>query len=267
MLRNTFIHLNGIGAATERKLWRKGIKSWNDLLERGLEFLPTMRQAPIHTGVCESIRSYATGNWTFFEQTLPASQKWRVYNDLKDKALFLDIETTGLADADAITLIGTYNGSESKMFVAGLNLEDAAAEISTYPLLVTFNGACFDLPLIRRHFPGLMSNHIHIDLRYSLYWLGHRGGLKVIERQFGIERSPETRFLDGWDAVRLWNQYLGGSREALKLLKKYNEEDIRNLKPLLEAVCRMGSQKIGRILPSLPRSDNFLPGKYYFHLK
>lgn len=245
MLRNTFIHLNGIGSATEKKLWRKGIHCWDDLLERGLEFLPTMRQSPIHANVCESIRRYNTGDWNFFEQSLPSSQKWRAYNDLKDKVLFLDIETTGLTDADSITLIGTYNGSESKMFVAGFNLEDAAAEISRYPLLVTFNGTCFDLPLIKRHFHKLAHNHIHIDLRYPLCWLGYRGGLKVIERRFGIQRSSETRFLDGWDAVRLWHEHRRGSREALELLKKYNEEDVRNLKHLLEIVCRMGTQNIG----------------------
>jgi len=249
MLRNTFIHLNGIGSATEKKLWRKGVKSWDDLLERGLEFLPATRQAPVHSGVCESIRSYAAGNWDFFEQSLPSSQKWRAYNDLKDKVLFLDIETTGLTDADSITLIGAYNGRESKIFVAGLNLEDAVAELSSYPLLVTFNGACFDLPMIRRHFPGLAHNHIHIDLRYSLRWLGCRGGLKVIERQFGIQRSSATRLLDGWDAVRLWHEYRRGSQEALELLKKYNEEDVRNLKPLLETVFRQGSRKIGLVFP------------------
>lgn len=246
MLQNTFIHLDGIGPATEKKLWRKGIKSWDDLLERGPEFMPSARQSPVYSGVCESIRNYGAGNWTFFEQSLPASQKWRAYNDLKAGILFLDIETTGLTDADSITLIGTYDGLEMKMFVAGVNLEAAAAEISRYPLLVTFNGTCFDLPLIRRHFPELAHNrnYIHIDLRYSLRWLGYRGGLKVIERELGIERSPETRFLNGWDAVRLWNQYLGGSREALELLKKYNAEDVRNLKSLLEMVCRLGSRKI-----------------------
>ena len=245
MLKNTFIHLDGIGVATEKKLWRKGVHNWNDLLERGLEYLPKMRQSAIRSGVCESIRRYDISDWAFFDQGLPSSQKWRAYHDLKDRALFLDIETTGLTEADSITLIGTYNGLESKIFVAGVNLESATDEINRYPLLVTFNGTCFDLPVIRRQFIGLAENHIHIDLRYALRGLGYRGGLKVIERELGIERSSETRFLDGWDAVRLWNQYLGGSWEALELLKKYNEEDVRNLKPLLETVCRLGSRKIG----------------------
>ena len=247
MLKNTFIHLDGIGISTEKKLWRKGIHNWNDLLARGLEYLPKMRQPAVHSGVCESIRRYDISDWAFFDQGLPSSQKWRAYHDLKDRALFLDIETTGLTEADSITLIGTYNGLESKIFVAGVNLESATAQINRYPLLVTFNGTCFDLPVIRRHFADIAENYIHIDLRYALRGLGYRGGLKVIERELGIERSSETRFLDGWDAVRLWNQYLGGSREALELLKRYNEEDVRHLEPLLETVCRLGSRKI--VLP------------------
>jgi uncharacterized protein YprB with RNaseH-like and TPR domain len=244
MLRSTFIHLDGIGVATEKKLWQKGIKSWDDLLERGLEYLPKARKPAVHSGVCESIRNYDANNWNFFERNLPPSQKWRAYQDLKDRVLFLDIETTGLADADSITLIGGYNGSESKVFVAGLNLEDAAAEINRYPLLVTFSGTCFDLPVIRRHFGAITENHIHIDLRYSLRWLGYRGGLKVIEKQLGIERSPETHSLDGWDAVRLWHEYRHGSREALELLKKYNGEDVRHLENLLEIVCHLGGRRI-----------------------
>lgn len=248
MLQKTFIHLGGVGMATEKKLWRRGVLDWNDLLQRGLECLPESRRASIGDGVRESIRRYDAGDWAFFEQCLPTSQKWRAYHDLKDRALFLDIETTGLSDADSITLIGAYDGAETKTFVAGLNLEEAAAEISRHQLLVTFNGTCFDLPFIRRHFGGLTANHVHIDLRYSLRGLGYRGGLKAIEREFGIERSAGTRFLGGWDAVRLWNQYLGGSREALELLKKYNEEDVINLKTLLETVCRLSSCKTG--LPS-----------------
>ncbi len=245
MLKKTFVHLDGVGVATEKKLWRKGVHCWDDLLAHGLEHLPKMRRPAIHAGVCESISRYAAADWAFFDRGLPPSQKWRAYHDLKEKVLFLDIETTGLAETDSITVIGTYNGLESKMFVAGINLEEAAAEIDSHTLLVTFNGTCFDLPVIKRHFTSLAGNHLHIDLRYALRGLGYRGGLKAIEKEFGIERSPETRFLGGWDAVRLWNQYLGGSHEALELLKKYNEEDVRNLKFLLESVCTLGSRKIG----------------------
>lgn len=245
MLKNSFIHLGGIGLATERKLWNSGIRCWEELRERGLVCLPESRRAPAASKLADSVRHYDAGNWNFFDRALPSSQKWRAFGDFRPTALFLDIETTGLTDADSITMIGAYNGSQTKTFIAGINLEEAAAEISRYPLLATFNGACFDLPVIRRRFPQLVFNHIHVDLRYALHWLGFHGGLKVIEKHFHIERSPETRGLDGWDAVRLWYEYLRGSTEALELLKMYNGEDTRNLKTLLETVFAMGSQKIG----------------------
>lgn len=244
MLQKTFIHLDGIGCATERKLWHKGVLSWHDLLAHGMQHLPGSRREAVQCGVRASIRHYAAGNWDFFDKALPPAQKWRAGGAAPQNILFLDIETTGLTEADAITMIGTFNGRESKTFIAGINLEEASRLINACSILITFNGTCFDLPLIRRRFRDLSENHIHIDLRYPLHWLGLHGGLKAIERQMGIARSPETARLDGWDAVRLWNQYLGGRREALDLLKKYNAEDVRNLKPLLDRVCRLGTQKL-----------------------
>lgn len=244
MLKNTFIHLPGIGLATERKLWGGGIHSWDDLAERGLDKLPQNRRNMARVAVRESIRQYAAGNWSYFDEVLPPGQKWRVYPDLGESILFVDIETTGLGDADSITLIGTYDGEKSKSFIAGQNLEEACAEISRHAMVVTFNGRCFDMPAIRRCFPQIACNHVHVDLRYPLAWLGFHGGLKSIERRCGLERRPETRSLDGWDAVRLWHEHESGSREALDLLVKYNEEDVRNLKPLLEMVCRLGMEKL-----------------------
>jgi uncharacterized protein YprB with RNaseH-like and TPR domain len=64
--------------------------------------------------------------------------------------------------------------------------------------------------------------------------IGYSGGLKRVETQLGLQRSERTRGLDGWDAVRLWNEYRRGSWEALSLLLQYNEEDVVNMRPLLE---------------------------------
>lgn len=245
MLRNTFIHLDGVGLATERKIWRAGIACWQDFLDHGAARLSRTRLAAFDADVRESINRYNAGHWAFFNALLPATQKWRAFGDLGGKVLFVDIETTGLTEADSITMVGVYDGSGVKTFIAGINLEEAGAELDRHALLVTFNGTCFDLPVLKRYFPGLAKNHVHIDLRYVLRWLGYKGGLKAIEREFGLERSPDTRCLGGWDAGRLWHEYQRGSREALELLKKYNEEDVRGLKPLLEAAFRLGKDKIG----------------------
>ncbi len=64
--------------------------------------------------------------------------------------------------------------------------------------------------------------------------LGLKGGLKAIERRVGIERTPRTRYLQGWDAVYLWERYQKGDEEALEVLVEYNMEDVVNLKSLIE---------------------------------
>lgn len=52
--------------------------------------------------------------------------------------------------------------------------------------MITFNGGPFDLPFIRRQFPGIKLPPAHIDLRFFLRQLGLRGGLKAIERRLGL---------------------------------------------------------------------------------
>ena len=79
-------------------------------------------------------------------------------------------------------------------------------------------------------------NHVHVDLRFALRRIGFSGGLKSIEQQVGIERCPEARGLDGWDAVRLWREFEHGSEESLEVLLAYNREDIKNLMPLMKKV-------------------------------
>ncbi len=113
-------------------------------------------------------------------------------------------------------------------------MEDFEDEITNYDLLVTFFGTGFDLPCIRRTFPGLKLNGLHIDLCPLFRRLSLTGGLKSIENQLGISRSAKTTGLDGWDAVRLWREWELGSKESLQVLLEYNREDIVNLATLLD---------------------------------
>ena len=45
MLRNTFVHIQGIGAVTERKLWEAGIRDWDCLKTDEALALPHARPA------------------------------------------------------------------------------------------------------------------------------------------------------------------------------------------------------------------------------
>lgn len=236
MLRNTFIHVPGIGKNTENLIWQNNILNWDEFLKEHRRIpLPESRKRLINSHLQHSIRAHQDRNHNFFIKYIPSREHWRVYPEFRDRCCFLDIETTGLSRYyDKITMIGLYNGRESKIFVNGQNMHQFEEEIKKYSLIVTFNGKCFDLPFIQAKFPQLDLNKFHVDLRYSLKELGYSGGLKRIERQLNINRDSDLQDIDGFEAVRLWYKYKRGSQEALDLLKKYNQADIENLKTLMD---------------------------------
>lgn len=236
MLKNTYIHIPGVGKALEQKIWASGINSWDEFLEMEDQIsIPPSRKTRICEEIKTSCRHLAEKDCFFFSQRLPSAEHWRTYSLFSDSVAFFDIETTGLSPArDRITVVGIYDGNEPKMYVRGINLDDIVEEFSKYRLLVSFNGARFDIPFIKSEFPELEFKQLHIDLMYPLRRIGYGGGLKNIEKVLGICRSEDTDGMDGFDAVRLWRQYEKGDKGALDLLLKYNREDIVNLKTIIE---------------------------------
>ncbi|HET6383815.1 MAG TPA: ribonuclease H-like domain-containing protein [Armatimonadota bacterium] len=231
MLTRTFIHVPGVGLATERKLWRQGFDSWDLCLE-------TPDRIPLASGardrllntLSDSRLALANRDARYFAHALPAGEHWRAARSFR-KVGFLDIETDG---GVTVTVIGLYDGNRVRQYVRGDNLDLFEEEIAGYEMLVTFFGSGFDIPMLRRTFRSLPFDMLHLDLCHALRKIGYRGGLKAIERSVGLERSAETTGLGGWDAVRLWQEYQAGSEEALALLLAYNAEDIVNLEPLLD---------------------------------
>ncbi|MBN1459160.1 MAG: ribonuclease H-like domain-containing protein [Armatimonadetes bacterium] len=235
MLNRTFIHVPGIGPVTEQGIWERGLHSWSQFLaDPAAAGLPPARTEHVRHIVAESSDCLARRDHRYFARSLASREQWRAFPDFERDVAYLDIETTGMAEEDDITIIGVYDGEEVRVYTKGEDLEDFAADIRDYKLLVTFFGSGFDLPFLRRRFPHVSFDHLHIDLCWTLRRLGHTGGLKHIERKLGLQRSPETVGLDGWDAVRLWREWERGSQEALNLLKAYNREDIVNLKWLVQ---------------------------------
>ena len=160
---------------------------------------------------------------------------WRLFDAFRHRAVYLDIETSGYDQwINDITIIGLFDGAEVRTFVNGKNLEEFETAIADYDLVITFNGACFDLPFIKRCFPGISLPKGHIDLRFVLKKMGLGGGLKKIEKDMGIIRSDEIEGVDGFEAVRLWQRYQWGDEKALETLISYNNADIMNLEPLME---------------------------------
>jgi hypothetical protein len=232
LLEHTFLHIQGIGLKTEQNLWKRGIRCWNDFLNRRETVFSLERDAFIEAELLVSIKNIK--NIKFFKERLSSQEMWRLYSAFESKSVFLDIETNGGYDGmDEITLIGLYDGHSIRTFINGKNLDEFEIAVAGYDLMITFNGSSFDLPYIKRSFPGITLPEAHIDLRFLLRQLGLKGGLKSIEKQMDIFRESAIEGLDGFDAVLLWRNYQWGDQKALEKLIQYNTADIVNLKPLM----------------------------------
>ena len=233
MLEHTFIHIPGIGPKTEQRIWKRGIHRWQDFLRHEKPVFSPGKDRLIHENLEASLAH--RDHIGYFNDKLPAGEKWRLFDAFKHRVVYLDIETSGYDQwSSDITVIGLYDGDRVQTFVNGKNLDAFEMAIACYDLVVTFNGACFDLPFIKGCFQGISLPDGHIDLRFVLKKLGYEGGLKKIEKDLGITRSDEIDGVDGFEAVRLWRRYQRGDEKALKTLISYNNADIINLEPLMK---------------------------------
>ena len=233
MLTNTFIHIQGIGAITEQRFWESGIQDWGSI-KTGLPIpVSAGRKRFLLKGIEESWLHLEDCNPVYFSKRLPANQSWRLFPEFRNLTAYLDIETTGLdRHYQSITTIALYDGQEIKTYVQGQNLDDFIEDIQQYNVIVTYNGKSFDIPFIESYF-NIRLNHAQIDLRYVLYSLGFRGGLKGVERQLGTDRR-DLRDVDGFFAVLLWDEYQkSGDQKALDTLLAYNVQDTVTLENLM----------------------------------
>ncbi len=230
-LTHSFIHLPGIGAKTEEKLWQAGCHQWQQWQENLPVRLANSSPAELSRLLQISARELEQGP-EFFSKRLPANEQWRLFPHFRERTAFLDIETTGLGAGAEITTIALYDGDAVHCYINGQNLEDFEEDIWKYEILVTYNGKGFDIPFLERWF-RITLTQAHIDLRYILAKLGFKGGLKGCEKQLGMNRGALDG-VDGYFAVLLWREYIHNHNEkALETLLAYNIEDTVNLERLL----------------------------------
>lgn len=251
MLEHTFIHIPGIGPKTERELWQLGITSWDDFgsfLTRPTPISAGLRRRLEHY-VPESIDAVQRKDAGFFSRLSAVGESWRLFPQFADNCVFLDIETTGLSPVfDTVTMVGLFDGHRYEAFIDGQNLEQLPERLRKYSVVITFNGSGFDLRFLRLSFAKLQLPPIHIDLRWLTRRLGYRGGLKQIEREFGIVRDHSIDEMDGYDATVLWSRYLRGDGAALRQLVTYNTEDVVHLKAIMEmAYDRLAEKAAGTL--------------------
>ena len=250
MLKHTFIHLPRVGYETERRLWREGLRDWQQALDTSAPpaGFSAARWDDARRRLDDSRRSLDRRDHRYFAAALASRDHWRAYSDFASRVAYVDIETTGMGAWSQITVVGLYDGLTMRTYVAGENLQDFGEDIQAFPLLVTFNGATFDLPFLRRLFRDFPSDVLHIDLRYVLKRLNLSGGLKAIEQRLGMARDDDLAGLDGFDAVRLWQEHCEGDAHALDTLCRYNAADVVNLATLLDyAYPRLWQQAGGEL--------------------
>ncbi|MGH7142866.1 MAG: ribonuclease H-like domain-containing protein [Planctomycetota bacterium] len=264
MLEQSFVCFPGVTPALERRLWEAGVRDWSALSSAAAGAILKADHEPLSAMVPEYRRRLTIGDAEFFERRLKGAQKLRLVRDFHARMAALDIETSGISiEAGITTLVGLCSQESFSCFVADSDLADAPAWLAKHPLLVTFNGARFDLPILLAEFgapwgysglreedthwgggqPSLFADlaappaaQAHLDLMHALRELGYRGGLKRIERQIGMHRPEGIDGFSGLQAVRVWQRWAAERPAAeadtvagLKQLIAYNLYDCANL--------------------------------------
>jgi len=234
-LERTFQLVKGVGPFLERDLWAKGFDGWASLeaaVAKGASPLNARLGDKLLTAIAAARAALAGGDLAALAALVPSREHWRLYPHFAAEAAFFDLEADG---EDEITVGGLLDRDGVASFRRGLDLDGLPARLATRPIWVTFNGAVFDVPVLRRSFPGTPRPPVHLDLRVILRKVKLHGGLKALEDKLGLGRPPHLRGVKGLDAIRLWREFKEHGRvDALRLLVEYNLYDAINLRTLME---------------------------------
>jgi len=208
MIEKSFVFLDGVGFKGEQRIL-DSVGDWNGFLKVDkIKGISKKAKLFFNRRIKEAGKELHSENADYFVGRLPKKEMWRLYSWFKDSVLFLDIEIDSYGQ---IILIGMSDGYDSKLMVAGVNLDKKVflSELAKYKLLVTFNGRSFDIPKIEKEFDIKISK-AHIDLKPLCVNLNWKGGLKEVEKIVGVERPKHLR----GNPVDLWKAFhASGDRE------------------------------------------------------
>jgi uncharacterized protein YprB with RNaseH-like and TPR domain/predicted nuclease with RNAse H fold len=274
MLEHSFLHLPRVGLRSEHALWARNILNWDEFEASFHPELPFADNGSlILDALAQGRAALEAEDADYFARLLPRSEHYRIALSFPEQTAFLDIETTGLsAYYHRITVVGLGVGSRYFPWIAGDDPRSLFAALADAKCLVTFNGSLFDLPFLRRHFPGLALPEAHVDLRFLCRRLGLRGGQKAIESELGLSRPSAIASVSGEEAVELWGEYRLGNPRALTKLVRYNRADVDGMRVLFDwaldrltdsdhgphlhaAKRRFSRQKAGRFVFEHPAYD------------
>jgi len=250
MLTSSFIFAKGLNEEQERALWARGVTSWDVLrtqLGEAVEVLGNARAQKLLEAVNEADQARLRSDAAWFKANWPERESWRLWRGYCEphQAALVDIETTGLTPGyDQITVIGLADSARARVFVAGIpqpgdeTITRFTEAMREYRLLVTFNGANFDVPFIEKHFRdnAFRFDMPHLDLIFPARSLGLSGGLKDMEKHLGIAREQDIKEMRGIEAITLWGAWRNGDLAAYKRLTTYCKADCVNLTAFCDAV-------------------------------
>lgn len=169
------------------------------------------------------------------------------------RLLHFDTETTGLAGGTGTRafMIGAADWIDGRFRIRQLTITTMAAEtamlrmfaewISEDTVLVSYNGKCYDAPLLATRYrlarlPNPLMSLAHLDLLHLVrrHWKGQWENcrLATAERQLlGVVREDD---LPGSEAPAAWLTYLrGGSARNLRRVAEHNAQDLKSLAGVL----------------------------------
>jgi uncharacterized protein YprB with RNaseH-like and TPR domain len=231
MLHHTFLFLEKINKRKEQQIWSQHIKDWSTFLNTPvIHGIAPEKKHYYDRQIKQAQQALKEDNSSFFINKLPSTETWRIYNYFKDQACFLDIE---INSSGKVILVGIHDGNTTtNFFIHGANLEThlIEKELKKYKLIITFNGASFDLPKLQKQL-NIHFQIPHIDLKPLCIKLNLKGGLKEIERKLNLKRPAH---LYG-NPIDLWKTFHASQdQEYLQLLLDYNREDCENLPRIME---------------------------------
>lgn len=231
-IESCFSFIKGIGTKALEKLDQHGFKTWEDALQNE-EHLPfSVNQNEIIIDSIQSAKTLLEENKiaTLISQ-FPNKEHWRFLKDFENDLSYFDIETTGLSIyEDEPTVVVCHHKGKLLTFINGDNLNDFIDILCEIKLLVSFNGASFDVPFIQEYFNIPTLPCPHIDLRWVCHHKGLTGGLKLIEKEVGVFRDASIGDIDGREAVFLWHKYKRYHiSNALTKLIEYCQADVTAL--------------------------------------
>ena len=255
MLRNTFVHLPGIGPRRERASGNKassiGMGSW-----RGME-----NDHPA-VGSSTRMRSWSVIPSRPWPGATPASSS-RSCRQVKRGGCTPSSPigpSSSISRRPGCPVRSTTSRSSAHWATASSRCSSTASTWSSsratsrnsrsWSASTAASSTCPSCA----HFPEARLDQAHIDLRFVLASLGHKGGLKAVERRLGLHRDPAIDGVDGFEAVRLWHRYRRGDKAALETLILYNTTDVVNLVELVEIAVDLKCRRLAFPGPQVPRS-------------